>query len=114
IKGIDEAFVNHLMLWANGIQGKFQRLILPAIEGKDYAQSFKQLSNSISEINRIRNGIVHTGRFADEEPAYEVIVKAKVVIVTLVRQYHELFDLEDIIKVDEKQIKSLELSASEL
>lgn len=101
IKGIDEPFVSHLMMWANGIQGKFQKLILPAVVGKDYEQTFKQLSNDIGDINRIRNGIVHAGKFADSEPAHEVIVKARNVILAFVRQYHTTFKLDEIDKIEE-------------
>lgn len=112
IKGIDEPFVSHLMVWANGIQGKFQKLILPAIEGKDYSQTFKQLSNDIGEINRIRNGIVHSGKFADSEPAYQVIVKARAVILALVCQYHPKFNLSEISKIEESHNKSMQPTAN--
>jgi hypothetical protein len=111
-KGIDEPFVSHLMLWANGLQGKFQKLILPAVEGKNYAQTFKQLSNDIGEINRVRNGIVHSGKFADSEPAYQVIVKARTVILAFVCQYHPEFDLGEISKIEESHSKSMQPTAN--
>ncbi len=95
-KGIDEPFVNHLMMWANGIQGKFQKLILPAVEGKGYAQAFRELSTDIGDINKIRNGIVHAGKFADSAPAHELLVKARRVILVFVRQYHPDFDIDEI------------------
>lgn len=100
-RNIDEPFVNHLMMWANGIQGKFQKLILPAVEGSDYAQTFKSLSNDISQINKVRNGIVHAGKFADSEPAHDVITKAQRVILNLVQQYHPEFTLEEIEQIEE-------------
>ncbi|WP_279502307.1 hypothetical protein [Aeromonas veronii] len=100
IKGIDEPFVTHLMMWANGIQGKFQKLILPAVSGKDYDMIFKRLSRDIGDINKIRNGIVHAGKFADSEPAHEVLVKARRVILSLVRQYHSDFDLDEIALIE--------------
>lgn len=108
IKGIDEPFVSHLMVWANGIQGKFQKLILPAVEGKAYAQTFKQLSNDIGEINRIRNGIVHSGKFADSEPAFQVIEKARTVIQAFVCQYHPGFNLDEISKIEESHNKLMQ------
>ncbi|MFG1495390.1 hypothetical protein ABMA57_02075 [Saccharospirillum sp. HFRX-1] len=111
IKGIDEPFVSHLMMWANGIQGKFQKLILPAVEGKDYALTFKQLSNDISDINRIRNGIVHAGKFADYQPAHDVIVKARTVILTFVCQYHNDFNLDEINKIQKSHNKSIQPNA---
>jgi hypothetical protein len=111
IKGIDEPFVSHLMMWANGIQGKYQKLILPAVEGNAHAQTFKQLSNDIGDINKIRNGIVHAGKFADSAPAHEVIVKARTVILAFVRQYHEDFDLVEICKVEDSHNKSMQPTA---
>ncbi len=100
-KNIDEDFVTHLMIWANGIQGKYQKLILPAIKGKEHEQNFKDLSNKIGKINRERNSIVHTGTFGNPEPAHEIISEAREVILNFVRPYHNEFDLVEIEKIEE-------------
>lgn len=107
IRGIDEPFVSHLMMWANGIQGKFQKLILPAVKDKAYAQAFKQLSKDIGDINKIRNAIVHAGKFADSAPTYELLIKARRVILVFVRQYHPGFDISEIEFIEETHNKSI-------
>jgi hypothetical protein len=104
-KSIDAPFVNHLMIWANGIQGKYQKLILPAIVGKSYEQDFKSVSSKISALNKARNKIVHGGEFGNSEPAHEIISNASDIIVRFVKPYHEEFKLDEIqIKVEEPSI----------
>lgn len=100
-KGIDEEFVSHLMIWANGIQGKYQKLILPSVVGKGYETQFKLISADIGAINRERNKIVHGGYFANSLPAYEIIVKARKVILELVKQYDSDFYIEEIHLIEE-------------
>lgn len=104
LKGIDEPFVNHLMIWANGIQGKYQKLIMPAVEGKEYKDRFRALSSKIGEINRERNKIVHGGHFTDSAPAHDIIVKAREVVHVFVQQYHPQFTLDEIQFIEEKNI----------
>jgi hypothetical protein len=104
LKGIDEPFVNHLMIWANGIQGKYQKLIMPAVEGKEYKDKFRALSSTIAAINRERNKIVHGGHFIDSAPAHDIIVKAREVAHVFVQQYHPQFTLDEIQFIEEKNI----------
>ena len=95
-KNIDKEFVSHLMIWANGIQGKYQRLIIPAVKNKEYEEKFKSLSTMIGEVNRERNKIVHGGSFTDSEPAHEIIEKSKNIILEFVCQYNPDFQLSEI------------------
>jgi len=107
-KGIDKPFVDHLMIWANGIQGKYQKLILPAVSGKDYEQRFKDLSGDIGGINTARNAIVHAGYFTDSAPAHETIVKSRGIILAFVKQYHPSFDLIEIKLIEESSSKPID------
>ena len=40
---LEEEFVDHLLKWANGLQGKFDKLILPITKGESYHGDFKKL-----------------------------------------------------------------------
>ncbi|MBE3880063.1 hypothetical protein HJ161_23855, partial [Vibrio parahaemolyticus] len=95
-KGIDTPFVNHLMIWANGIQGKYQKLIMASVKGKPQEESFKALSSKIGKVNKRRNQIVHGGHFDNSDTAHEVIMEAKELIQVLVGYYTPGFELDDI------------------
>ncbi len=90
---LDQKFVESLMRWANGIQGKFDKLIVPITEGKKYNIKFKKLKTRIEDINRQRNSIVHSGNFKNKKTAKVVIKEAEAIIKTFVRVYHKNFYL---------------------
>ncbi|EMJ3470053.1 hypothetical protein [Vibrio harveyi] len=100
-KGIDTPFVNHLMIWANGIQGKYQKLIMASVKGKPQEESFKALSSKIGKVNKRRNQIVHGGHFDNSDTAHEVIMEAKELIQVLVGYYTPGFELDDIPLIEE-------------
>ncbi|HIF9355703.1 TPA: hypothetical protein ACX6RJ_003768 [Photobacterium damselae] len=95
-KRIDAPFVNHLMVWANGIQGKYQKLIMVAVKGMQQEESFRDLSRKIAKVNQRRNLIVHCGHFDNSDTAHEIIMEAKEIIEVLVGCYTPNFELDDI------------------
>ena len=66
---LEPEFVDHLLKWANGLQGKFDRLILPITKGESYHGDFKRLQSRAKVINEERNSIVHIGSFKKKSTA---------------------------------------------
>ena len=46
---VEVRFVNHLLRWANGMQGKLDELILPICKGTDKSEVFVSLKDKITE-----------------------------------------------------------------
>ncbi len=90
-------FVDSLLLWANGIQGKFDRLLLPATKGLKHNEKFREVKKKVAEINKQRNSITHSGQFKKRSTANKVILDAKEVIEVLVGEYQPGFRLEDVV-----------------
>jgi hypothetical protein len=92
-RGLDKDFVDHLLIWANGLQGKFTKLIVPISKGAAYHDSLKKLQSNINEINRERNAVVHRGEFKKKSTTHRIIEESQTVIETLVGIYHKNFEL---------------------
>jgi hypothetical protein len=95
-RGLDFEFVDNLLIWANGIQGKFDRLILPVTKGTKKHDVFKKVKNKVSELNKERNSIAHSGQFKKESTAIKMVNLAKEVIEKLVGRYEKKFKLQKI------------------
>jgi hypothetical protein len=93
LRGIDDALVNHFLKWANGVQGKFEKLIIPLVIGKNHEKEFKHLKSKVYKINRIRNEIVHSGKFTNKNESIIIIEEAKEIINSMVFKYHSDFKL---------------------
>lgn len=91
-------FVNDLLKWANGIQGKFSHLLLPVTKGTDRNKRFKKLEKKVKIINKVRNSIVHSGQFKNKKTATRIIEESKELIEKLVSEYNKGFMLNDIEK----------------
>ena len=92
--GLSSEFVDSLLRWANGIDGKFNRLLLPLVEvSEQKTASFKQLKRLVENINRERNAIVHSGQFRTETDATAIIAEARELIEGMVRMHGEDFTL---------------------
>jgi hypothetical protein len=90
--GLSSEFVDSLLLWANGLGGKFNRLLLPLVEGsKEKVATFKQLTRLVHNLNRERNAIVHSGQFRNETDATAIIAEARKLIESMVKMYGEDF-----------------------
>lgn len=93
--GFSNDFVDSLLKWANGIDGKFTRLIIPAEADNARKTQLASLKKQAELINQKRNDIVHRGAFADEPDALQLIEEARQVVHGLVQHYHPAFTLHD-------------------
>lgn len=66
-RGLEAQFVDSLLRWANGLQGKFSRIILPLFKGSPRYATLKKRHKEIGTVNDARSEIAHGGRFASEE-----------------------------------------------
>jgi hypothetical protein len=84
---LEAAFVETLLRWANGLQGKFSRLILPILADTPRSAKFRKLQRSIQVLNNARNEIAHTGSFAKSATARKLIFVAHALCTALTRPY---------------------------
>lgn len=91
----DSEFVDSLLLWANGLVGKLDRLLIPLSKtDKTKNKKMKALKKVTGEINKKRNAIAHQGEFCNEDEAQAAIAQAKEFISTLVQIYDPKFVLK--------------------
>jgi hypothetical protein len=91
----NSAFVDSLLLWANGLAGKVDRILIPLhTEGK-HAKTVKALKASALAINSKRNAIAHQGKFSNEKDAKAAIKQTREFVQSLVRLYEPKFSLID-------------------
>ena len=86
-RGLDPRFVDSLLRWANGLQGKFTRIILPVFKGTSRHAALKKHYKEIGEVNDARNEIAHGGRFASKESAQKLIRVAHAICGSLTSHY---------------------------
>ncbi len=94
-KNIESDFVNHLLKWANGVQGKFDKLLIPIFKGSEFQQELKKLNKKVKDINKERNLIAHSGQFKKKSTAEKVIKESEIVINTLIKKYDLEFELKN-------------------
>lgn len=80
---LPESFVNSLLVSANGVDGKFKRLITPAAKCLETWDNVKANQKNIETINKHRNEIVHAGKFKNKGDAEIIFTKAQSVISSL-------------------------------
>jgi len=95
---LDSDFVDSLLKWANGIQGKFDHLLLPMTKGTDVHNKFKIVNAKVKKIDNERNSVAHSGQFKKRSTAKKVALDAKEVIEMVVGEYHEGYRLMDLEK----------------
>ena len=81
-RGLPEAFVESLMMWANGLMGKVDRLLLPIFKGTPKENKLKEIKERSKDINDERNNVVHRGQFKAKKTATRVISEAEYIINT--------------------------------
>ncbi|MBZ9859702.1 hypothetical protein [Mesorhizobium sp. CA12] len=92
----DAAIVDQLLLWANGLRGKMERLFVPVYFAEPRkSKTAKRLLSSAEKINKIRNEVVHQGRFSSADEAEQVIAEAKHFIDMIVGLSRQGFDIQD-------------------
>src|SRR6266705_49121 len=89
----DEDLVNHFLKWANGLEGKLDKLLLPMLKGRDMHAAVKKLRKLADTINEKRNGIAHRGEFCEEKEATELIEMSREFVLVLVGHYEQNFAL---------------------
>ena len=77
------SFIDSLLSNANGINGKFHRLVKPAAQVDGQWQELSKIGRKIQGINAHRNGVAHSGKFKRKQDATTVFTNALEVIVHL-------------------------------
>lgn len=77
------SFVDSLLVSANGLDGKFKKLIIPASKDEGTWEIIKPLQKKIEFINRHRNEIAHSGKFKNKSDAKSLFQKATDVVSIL-------------------------------
>lgn len=91
----DAEFVNSMLIWANGLYGKVERLLKPLYAGSSKAKKLTPLIAVMKRINKIRNEVAHAGAFCNGAEADEVVEDCRVFVEGLVRIYHPDFRLKE-------------------
>jgi hypothetical protein len=91
----DQMFIDSLLIWANGIAGKIDRLLIPLTKGEEHHKTITKLKSLSVLINKKRNSVAHQGEFCNPDEAEDVIRKSKEFIETLVRIYESDFALKE-------------------
>jgi hypothetical protein len=92
----DDAFVDKLLRWANGLDGKVNRLLIPLFAGKSQEGIVRGLKAVAERINRDRNAIVHQGEFRNRKKAAAIIKDTRHFVETLIGIYRANFRLTKI------------------
>lgn len=66
---LPSSYVDALLRSANGLDGKFNRLIRPAAEHKGTWDVVKAIKSKIEALNEHRNSVAHSGSFKNEDDA---------------------------------------------
>jgi hypothetical protein len=98
-----EDFVNSLLRWANGIEGKLNRLLIPMTKGRKHHKTLSSVKERVERVNKKRNAVAHQGEFCNIDESKEVIDDARHFIETVVKLYDPSFKLKD--KKDKKKRK---------
>lgn len=92
-RNLDTKFVDHLLIWANGLKGKFQQLLIPITKGSNKERQIDKLSKRSKVVNDERNSVAHNGQFKSEKTARKVVSLAREIIVELVQIHDPAFQL---------------------
>ena len=93
---LPKEFIDNLLVWGNGLTGKFTKLIIPVTKGSNRGNVYKQGWKRLKKLNRERNAVPHSGEFKGQTTAIAVLNDAREVIQTLVRPYQPRFKLKKI------------------
>ena len=91
----DADFVNSLLRWANGLDGKLNRLLLPMTDGKKANKILSGVRKDAERVNKKRNAVAHQGEFCNVDESQEAIESARKFIEAVVGIYEPGFKLED-------------------
>lgn len=80
---IPKSYVDALLVSANGLDGKFKRLIKPAAEFRKTWSGLKHVQKRIESLHEHRNGVVHSGKFKSEMDARSAFESSLAIIKAL-------------------------------
>lgn len=92
-RGLEATFVDHLLIWANGLAGKLDKLLRPLHTTKEKQAVFKALKKQAERINTQRNLVAHSGHFMNKKEAEEVVELSRNFIENLIAPYHLGYEL---------------------
>ena len=92
----DAGFIDSLLTWANSIDGKLNRLLIPMCRGMAATKEreLQALKARADRINKERNAIVHRGEFRNEAESQTTMTDAKTFVEGLIRLYQPGFTLD--------------------
>lgn len=91
----DAGFIDSLLIWANGIDGKLNRLLIPMCRGvATKERELQALKARADRINKERNAIVHRGEFRNEAESQTTMTDAQTFVEGLIRLYEPGFTLD--------------------
>ena len=88
-------FVDSLLFWANGLNGKLEKLLIPITRDTDRAAAIAELKPLALHVNKVRNGIAHRGEFCNGKKAQDTIAKARRFVEGVVRLYDPGFRVKE-------------------
>jgi len=89
---LPDNFVDSLLLWANGVNGKFIKLLYEITEGH-WNKTLRIIHKNIKFVNDHRNKIVHSGQFKKKPTAKKCLAISRKNILKLVNKYESGFKL---------------------
>src|ERR1017187_4518420 len=92
---LDKEFVDNLLVWANGIHGKFVRILIPLFRDSPRKVEYEAILSEVKAINKARNDVVHSGYVSDKKPAEDLIRQARDICLRIVQPYLPEFSLDE-------------------
>jgi len=91
---LPEEFVESLMMWANGLKGKFVNIIFK-ITDENRKKRFDKIWKKLKYLNDQRNEVVHSGCFKQKKTAEKCLTQARKAIIAIVKKYDTDFSLPE-------------------
>lgn len=87
-RSLKKEFVDHLLIWANGLHGKVTKILKPLLRGLPEGKILAAVEARTRNLNEARNKIAHGGHFSAREHAHEMVGYARDICVALAKPYH--------------------------
>lgn len=85
---LEPQFVDHLLRWANGLNGKFEKILYPLLDGTPRGTNLKSLARVWRKVSAERNAIAHSGHFKKASTARHHLDLTYEVITGIANEYH--------------------------
>jgi len=82
-KSLPQTIVDELLKSANGLDGKYRKLIRPVSLHRGTWSQMKAVQKKIQDLNSHRNEVAHAGRFRSEKDARDAFLSSHLVIALL-------------------------------